>query len=124
MDTDALAYLAANPAARTLLGAYQGDVPPSGATWSPRLFDVAGIESTQLSALHGRLIAFGYLDVDVSDAAVGIRYQVTTTGRQHLIQSSCTDTAVLPAAEHAAGTSDESADEVVEEVAEEVAPAL
>lgn len=118
MDTDALAYLAATPAARTLLGAYQGDVPPSGTTWMPRLFDVAGIESTQLSALHGRLIAFGYLDIDVSDAAIGVRYQVTTTGRQHLIQSSCTDPTVVTVAEEAAATSDEAAPSM-----DELAPA-
>jgi hypothetical protein len=103
MDTDALAYLAATPAARTLLGAYHGSAPQPAATWSPRLFEIDGIEPTQLSALHGRLIAFGYLDVDVTDAAIGVRYQVTTAGRHVLAQPSSAsstesvDTAGTPA---------------------------
>jgi hypothetical protein len=92
MDTDALAYLAVTPSARMLLGAYHV-VPPTGPLpWTPRLFSVEGVEPTELSAIHGRLIAFGFLDVDVSDVNVGVKYQVTTSGRQVLVTASATST--------------------------------
>ena len=92
MDTDALAYLAVTPSARMLLGAYHV-VPPTGPLpWTPRLFSVEGVEPTELSAIHGRLIAFGFLDVDVSDVNVGVKYQVTTSGRQVLVTASAIST--------------------------------
>lgn len=99
MDTDALAYLAVTPAARTLLGAYHGTLPQPASTWSPRLFEVNGVDPSLLSSLHGRLIAYGYLEVDVTDPAIGVRYQVTTSGRHVLqtqSQTSTTDEGVTP----------------------------
>jgi hypothetical protein len=84
MHQEALTYLADTPAARHLLATYRAVCDSSQADWLPRLFEVEGVEPTSLSALHGKLIAFGCLDVDVSDLATGVRYQVTGFGKQSL----------------------------------------
>jgi len=42
-----------------------------------------GVESTQLSRLHGTLIALGFLKFEIT-GKTGVQYQLTPAGRQTL----------------------------------------
>jgi hypothetical protein len=90
MHQEALTYLSDTPAARHLLATYRLTCETRQTDWLPRLFEVEGVEPTSLSALHGKLIAFGCLDVDVGDLSLGVRYQVTSLGKQSLVQATST----------------------------------
>jgi hypothetical protein len=74
---------------RRLLEAYSGPVDPQilpdehGEVWRPRVGRIDGVETAQLSRLHGTLIALGCLKFELS-GKVGVQYQVTTLGRQTL----------------------------------------
>ena len=72
------------PEARTLLTAYRTGLVSSTDGWLDRLNEVPGIESAELSRLHGKLIAFGLLDFQLSDRTGGMRYQLTSEGNQAL----------------------------------------
>lgn len=50
--------------------------------WVPRAAHVAQVDPANLSAVHGRLIAFGFLKFDLSNRDLGMRYQLTPLGRQ------------------------------------------
>lgn len=50
--------------------------------WVPRAAQVAQIEPATLSVVHGRLIAFGFLKFDLSNRELGMRYQLTSLGKQ------------------------------------------
>jgi len=51
--------------------------------WVPRVFEVPKVEPAELSNVHGRLIAFGFLKFDLaSGREIGMRYQLTPLGRQ------------------------------------------
>lgn len=50
--------------------------------WVPRAAQVPQVEPANLSAVHGRLIAFGFLKFDLSNRELGMRYQLTPLGRQ------------------------------------------
>ena len=52
--------------------------------WAPRLTEVDGVESDELSKIHGRLIAYGLLKCDLADRAAGVVYQLTTEARRAL----------------------------------------
>jgi hypothetical protein len=58
-----------------------GDMPDE--LWIPRLTGLEGIESTELSKLHGTLIALGFLRFEISGKA-GMQYQLTPLGRHTL----------------------------------------
>jgi hypothetical protein len=58
---------------------------PDSDGWSPRPVEGEGIETSKLSAIHGKLIAFGFLKFDVSGRDVGVRYQLTHEGRRALL---------------------------------------
>lgn len=52
--------------------------------WVPRLTSVEGVESEELSKIHGRLIAYGLLKCDLADRSAGVVYQLTTEARRAL----------------------------------------
>jgi hypothetical protein len=41
-----------------------------------------GVVAAELSTLHGRLIALGYLKFKLIDRQVGLRYRLTPAGKQ------------------------------------------
>jgi hypothetical protein len=53
--------------------------------WVPRVSRLDGVETEQLSALHGKLIALGLLTFEVSGKS-GVHYQVTPLGRRTLVR--------------------------------------
>ena len=53
--------------------------------WIPRVTEVAAIESAKLPAIHGKLIAFGFLKFDLAGRDAGMRYQLTLQGKQALL---------------------------------------
>jgi hypothetical protein len=53
--------------------------------WLSRVARVEGVDSTQLSKLHGTLIALGFLKFEIS-GKTGIQYQLTPSGHQTLAQ--------------------------------------
>lgn len=50
--------------------------------WVPRITSLAGLETEELSRLHGRLIAYDLLKCDLADRSAGMIYQLTSTGKQ------------------------------------------
>jgi hypothetical protein len=52
--------------------------------WIARQTEIPGVAAEELSAIHGKLIAFGMLKFDVGGRDVGIQYQVTHQGRRVL----------------------------------------
>lgn len=67
-------YWEAQTQARAAQAAFDG--------WVPRAAQVPQVEPTQLSAVHGRLIAFGFLKFDLTNRDLGMRYQLTPLGKQ------------------------------------------
>ena len=55
--------------------------------WIPRLPEVAGVDTKELSKIHGKLIALGYLRFQLSGREKGMCYQVSPLGRQSLDQN-------------------------------------
>lgn len=85
-------WLSEQPTGRSLLAAYAGrqDASPAG-TWLERIadpteFGVEAVEGEELSRLHGKLIALGLLDFEVSTKGTGVRYQISTLGRTSLLR--------------------------------------
>lgn len=75
----------AHPEWRPLLAAYH-EAPTSPAQpWVPRIRELGGAPTEQLSAIHGKLIALGLLKFEIANRADGVHYQVTPLGRQALI---------------------------------------
>jgi len=79
-----LAEFDANPSWSLLLAAY-ARATASRAEWSRRLTDVPGLPGEQLSTIHGRLIALGFLRFEIANGADGVQYQLTPLGQQALL---------------------------------------
>ena len=63
----------------------EGDQPAnSGTRWFPRVCALNGIEPEQLSPIHGRLIALGWLRFQLEDAQSGVQYRLSPEGRKAL----------------------------------------
>ena len=66
----------------------EDSAPPAdvnkNAGWVCRLAEIEGISSHHLSTIHGKLIAFGFLNFELTDRKIGMRYQVTPLGRRCL----------------------------------------
>ena len=75
----------ANPEWGLLLAAYHQRITSESLEWSPRIFEVPGLATDQLSAFHGKLIALGMLKFEIGSRADGVQYQLTALGRQALI---------------------------------------
>lgn len=91
MATDVdINQLKRNPTWRATLEVYERlhqeyrESCPQGDGWVSRPAAFEGIDAAQVSAIHGKLIAFGYLQFDVSGRDVGVRYQLTSDGRRAL----------------------------------------
>lgn len=52
--------------------------------WVPRLTEVPGVDAEELSPVHGRLIAYGLLQCDLTDRKTGMVYQLTREARRAL----------------------------------------
>ena len=55
--------------------------------WIPRLPEIEGVDSKDLSKKHGKLIALGYLKFQLTGREKGMCYQVSSLGRQALEQN-------------------------------------
>ena len=88
MDEFELEQLRRNPIWATVLNIYhqnqlQGRLQvPDFDGWVPRVQEVSDIPVADLSGIHGRLIAFGFLKFDLAGRDGGIRYQLTPLGKQ------------------------------------------
>jgi len=81
-----------HPVGRALLAAYaeRQNCSPAG-TWLERIenteeIGAEEIEPEELSRLHGKLIAMGLLDYEVTAKGTGVRYQISTLGRASLMR--------------------------------------
>lgn len=85
----AVQELSDHPEWRCVLLAYQSryaevkQANPEADGWLPRLLRIDGVDPAQLSRLHGKLIAVGFLKFDISGKA-GMHYQVSPLGHQTL----------------------------------------
>jgi hypothetical protein len=90
MDDFDILQLKRNPQWRALLQVYHDRqqemraASPDSDGWVARPAEFEGIEPDQVSSIHGKLIAFGFLKFDVSGRDVGVRYQLTHEGRRAL----------------------------------------
>ncbi|MES2790554.1 MAG: hypothetical protein V4719_13160 [Planctomycetota bacterium] len=82
MHSHALAQLERNPEWRLLLTAYQVRQMGSPDGWVDRIFELANLDSDQLSKFHGRLIALGMLEFELAGRGDGMRYQLSPLGKQ------------------------------------------
>ncbi len=74
-----------HPEWMAVLQAYSNSVKaPGNDGWSARLTEIEGVAREGLSAIHGKLIAFGYLKFELVGRDAGIRYQLSSDGLQAL----------------------------------------
>ena len=52
--------------------------------WLDRIDKLPDLTPEQLTQLHGQLIALGYLKFEIAGRSVGLRYQISSRGRQML----------------------------------------
>jgi hypothetical protein len=85
MDMPELELFDLHPEWRPVLEAYQprGGSPDDG--WLVRVSIIDGVPTDQLSPIHGKLIALGFLKCELSSRMDGILYQITALGRQALL---------------------------------------
>lgn len=92
LDLD-LAVLDAHPEWRQVLLAYNDDVDsviltdPETADFvargfRPRVREVDGVAADQMARVHGKLIAHGLLQVEITGRTGGMLYQLTSVGRR------------------------------------------
>ena len=88
MDEFELEQLRRNPQWATLLNVYlrlhqqERNQSKEFDGWTPRVHEAGDIPAIELSGIHGKLIAFGFLKFDLAGRDGGIRYQLTPLGRQ------------------------------------------
>jgi hypothetical protein len=75
----------AEPLWRVVLTAYQERLATIETGWAPRLPAVEGIDAAELSPIHGKLIAFGFLKFEMGTGDEGVQYQLTPLARQALL---------------------------------------
>lgn len=90
MDEFDIIQLRRNPEWRATLQVYHDlqqlrQQTPDSDGWVARQTEITGIDSAQLSSIHGKLIAFGMLKFDVGGRDVGVQYQLTQQGRRALL---------------------------------------
>ncbi|MEI8378651.1 MAG: hypothetical protein WCJ09_00890 [Planctomycetota bacterium] len=91
MDEFDIIQLRRNPDWKAVLQVYYDlqqqarEKEPSAECWIGRQIEVTGVEPVNLSAIHGKLIAFGFLKFDVGGRDVGVQYQMTHQGRRALL---------------------------------------
>ncbi len=80
-----LSQLQDNPEWLDVLRAYSESTPDEQGRLT-RVHDIEGIAEEHLPRIHGKLIAFGFLDFELADRHEGVFYQLTSLGRQGLIR--------------------------------------
>jgi hypothetical protein len=50
--------------------------------WRPRLKEVDGVAPEEMTRIHGKLIAHGFLQVEIAGRTGGLLYQLSSVGRQ------------------------------------------
>ncbi len=80
-----LSQLQENPSWLAVLHCYAEAVPDEEG-WLSRIPEADGIAEEDVAQIHGKLIAFGFLDFRLTDRNEGVLYQLTTLGRQGLIR--------------------------------------
>lgn len=85
MTTPELEMFDANPEWRLLLAAYAAAQAAAPTGWVSRIHEVEGLLAEQLSPIHGKLIALGFLKFEIAPEAKGIQYQLLPTGKQALV---------------------------------------
>ena len=94
MDELDIIQLRRNPDWKAVLQVYYDlqqqakEKDPTAESWIGRQVEVTGVEPGNLSAIHGKLIAFGFLKFDVGGRDVGVQYQITHQGRRALLGES------------------------------------
>lgn len=92
MDDFDLQLLADNPPWQRVLSTYLDlledviDRPEdeTGARWVDRIHWLDGIDSDELAAIHGHLIALDWLKFQLEDGKTGLSYRVSSAGRMVL----------------------------------------
>lgn len=75
-----------NPRLLSLLSHYAQQGTQDRATWRDRLMQMEGVEAKELSALHGELIAFDWIEqntgqaVMLQDGTISSCYRITVSG--------------------------------------------
>ncbi|MFY9252184.1 MAG: hypothetical protein WAO83_01925 [Fuerstiella sp.] len=52
--------------------------------WLERINELENFAKEDLTKLHGQLIALGFLQFEISSSNLGLRYQISTKGKQAL----------------------------------------
>ena len=87
-----LQQLKQNESWQKVLSAYRGEhtsqkaLNPEYDGWLTRQHEIDGVQSEDLSSIHGRLIAFGFLKFQLVDRARGVLYQLSNYAHQALDQ--------------------------------------
>ncbi len=55
---------------------------PEDSGWIERLKNIAEVEQSELSPIHGKLIALGFLKFELSGRETGVQYQLTSAGQR------------------------------------------
>ncbi len=71
------------PASERRQASERHQAPSDDAGWLPRQTAIQGIDAAQLCQIHGKLIALGLLQVEISGKS-GLQYQVSPLGRRTL----------------------------------------
>ncbi|WP_145428087.1 hypothetical protein [Symmachiella dynata] len=110
-----LSQLQDNPEWLDVLRAYSESTPDEQGRLT-RVHDIEGIAEEHLPRIHGKLIAFGFLDFELADRHEGVFYQLTSLGRQGLIRlrDTGTDTIDEATADEMVAENDAVEDEVEE----------
>lgn len=82
-----------------------------GARWLTRIHHFEGLAREDLSKIHGRLIAYGFLKCDLAERTAEVVYQVTLAGKQ-LLNLSAPNTSEATDADPIATDSDSHAEPV------------
>lgn len=53
-----------------------------GVRWANRIPEISGVETAELSSLHGQLIAMGWLTFQLEGRNNGLMYRITAEGRK------------------------------------------
>lgn len=75
----------AEPSWRLVLAAYHERLSAAENGWIPRLGAIEAVAPEQLSSIHGKLIAFGFLKFEMGTGDEGVRYTLTPLARQALL---------------------------------------
>lgn len=72
------------------------------ARWLARIHQIEGLAKDELSRIHGRLIAYGFLKCDLAERTAEVVYQLTQAGKHLLHLAHETQaTTLAPVVEHA-----------------------